>query len=61
MASAAFGANSFTGFSRIRGTATAGQVNLLTSAGFDLRVVVSTRGRVRTCSPSHNVTGYPSC
>jgi len=61
MGSVAFGANRFTAFDRIRGTAAAGQVNLLASAGLDLRVVVSTRGRVRICSPSNNVPGYPSC
>jgi type IV fimbrial biogenesis protein FimT len=61
MATVAFGANNFAAFDRVRGTATAGRVELGTLDGYRLRVVLSTRGRVRICSPSNNVSGYPSC
>jgi len=61
MGEVAFGANTFTSFNRIRGTATAGRVNLRSDSGSELRVVVSGRGRIRICSPTNDVPGYPSC
>jgi type IV fimbrial biogenesis protein FimT len=61
LSSATFSGNTFTSFDRVRGTAAAGNVTLTTPSNLDLRVVVSTRGRIRICSPSDNVPGYPSC
>lgn len=50
-------------FNPIRGTANAGSVIVKSVSGKELRVTMSTLGRVRVCSPSgsDNVVGYPSC
>lgn len=50
-------------FNPLRGTVTAGNVQLTGSGGKVIRVVVSGMGRIRTCSPSgdSNVGGYPIC
>jgi Tfp pilus assembly protein FimT len=48
-------------FDQIRGSATSGSLTLATPSGYDLRVVLSGRGRIRICSPSGNVPGYASC
>lgn len=48
-------------FDRIRGSATNGSFTFTTSSGYDLRVVLSGRGRIRICSPSGNVPGYTPC
>jgi len=51
-----------TGFEPRRGTATsAGSVTFQSSEGADLKVLLSIMGRVRICSPSDNVPGYPGC
>ncbi len=47
---------------RIRRTvSSSGTVDLQTTSGRDLRVEVLATGRTRLCSPSDNMTGYPSC
>ena len=61
MGTAAFSGNSSTTFNRLRGTAGAGTVTLRSDSADVLNVVVSTRGRVRVCSPWHRVAGYPPC
>ena len=50
-------------FNPLRGTVTAGNVQLTGNNGKVIRVVVSGMGRIRTCSPSgdSNVGGYPIC
>ncbi len=55
------GVTQFT-FSALRGmAAAAGQVLLTGDNGNQLRVDVSLLGRVKLCSPSSSVQGYPSC
>ncbi len=55
------GVSQFT-FSALRGmAAAAGQVLLTGDNGNQLRVDVSLLGRVKLCSPSSSVQGYPSC
>lgn len=51
------------GFDGIRGIATGGggSITFTTSRGFTLRIIVSTLGRVRICSPDDSVYGYPAC
>lgn len=55
------GVSQFT-FSALRGmAAAAGQVLLTGDNGNQLRVDVSLLGRVKLCSPSSSVQGYPAC
>lgn len=63
------GAVSFSGgvsqltFNSVRGTATNGTVYLYYGTDYEMRVISSTIGRVRICSPTgaKNVAGYASC
>ncbi|MCW8918657.1 MAG: GspH/FimT family pseudopilin [Gammaproteobacteria bacterium] len=63
------GAVSFSGgvtqltFNYVRGTATNGTVYLYSGTDYEMRVISSTIGRVRICSPTGtmNVAGYASC
>jgi len=48
-------------FDQIRGSATNGSLTLATPSGYDLKVILSGRGRIRICSPSGNVPGYAAC
>jgi type IV fimbrial biogenesis protein FimT len=51
-------------FDSVRGTlnpATAGQINLESTTGLQLRVVVSLLGRVSICSPGGSVANYEVC
>lgn len=50
-------------FSPLRGTANvAGNAEVTSANGLKVRVVVkNTTGRIRLCSPSGSVTGYPAC
>ena len=48
-------------YSWVRGTVTAGSITFDSPAGFDLRVVISALGRTSICSPSDNMSEYPSC
>lgn len=54
--------NRFT-FNPLRGTVTAGNVELGAANGKVIRIVLSGMGRIRICSPSgdSNVGGYPIC
>lgn len=53
----------FFSFDHIRGTVNAGNVTFNSARQKETRVVISTMGRVRSCSPtdSKNVPGYSSC
>lgn len=49
-------------FSGVRGTTTgAGSIPLQSALGRELQVEVNAIGRVRLCSPSGSIGGYPSC
>jgi type IV fimbrial biogenesis protein FimT len=48
-------------FSAPRGTATTGQVNLTSSNGGRLRVVVNLLGTIRLCTPDGSVDNYKTC
>lgn len=53
-----------TGFHWVRGTASpAGSVRFVSPSGYELRVIVSTLGRIRICSPATGaqVAGYRHC
>lgn len=52
----------FTGtrFDRLRGTATAGNINV-SSGGYSLRIEISPEGRLRLCNPNGDSTGYEQC
>lgn len=48
-------------FDPLRGTATAGEVNLTGANGNDLRVRVSLLGRVNICTPDDSMGAYQAC
>ncbi len=48
-------------FDPVRGTSTAGQVNLTGSNGSQLRVAVSLLGRVTLCTPDGSMGAYQDC
>lgn len=62
-ASAAFGANSYTVFDPVRGTADSGSVTLASPAGKQLAVNLSALGRVKLCAPAGPppLPGYSPC
>lgn len=46
-------------FTSVRGTVNAGNAEVESASGHQIRVVVSTMGRIRLCSPDGE--GYPAC
>ena len=63
VSAAAFGANSYTVFDPVRGTASSGAIALVSANGRNLSVNLSALGRVKMCSPagSGRLTEYPVC
>lgn len=60
---ATFGSAAYTTFEPVRGTATSGSVTFQSGQGRQGKVIVSTLGRIRLCSPSGtgNIPDYPAC
>ena len=50
-------------FNSVKGTASGGNVHLKTDGGWELKIIVSTMGRVRICAPAGSTTamGYEAC